>query len=72
MGEYAQIWLEVKQDTKNILPSFVVGEVPIRVGSPEAGSHKGLLRTFPTNGEHKSMGTSTYVKISKGRIAIIH
>ncbi len=43
----------------------VVGEVPIWVGSPAGGSHKGgSPRAFPTDGEHTSMGTSTYVKVS--------
>jgi hypothetical protein len=41
---------------------FVVGEVPIRVGSPDGGSHQGgSLRAFPTDGEHTSMGISTYL-----------
>ncbi len=45
--------------------NYVVGEVPIRVGFSEGGSHKsGMLRAFLTDGEHTSMGTSTYVKIS--------
>ncbi len=44
---------------------FVVGEVPIRVGSPDGGSHQGgSLRAFPTDGEHTSMGISTYLTIS--------
>jgi len=38
---------------------FVVGEVPIGVGSSEGGSHEGdSLREFATNGEHMSIGTS--------------
>ncbi len=44
---------------------FVLGEVPIREGSPEGGSHQGgSLRAFPTNGEHMSMGISMYLTIS--------
>jgi hypothetical protein len=42
---------------------YVVGEVPIHVGSPEGGSHNGgSARPFSTDGEHTSMGTFTYVK----------
>ncbi len=38
---------------------FVVGEVPIGVGSSEGGSHEGdSLREFATNGEYMSIGTS--------------
>ncbi len=45
--------------------NYVVREVPIRVGFPEGGSHKGgISRMFSTDGEHTSMGTSTYIKIS--------
>ncbi len=44
------------------VPYYVVGEVPIRVGSPERGSHEGnSLNVFPTDGEHMSMRTSMYV-----------
>ncbi len=35
------------------------------MGSPEGGSHEGSSpRAFLTDGEHTSMGTSTYLKIS--------
>jgi hypothetical protein len=45
------------------LAHFVVGEVPIQVGSPEGALHKGSsLRAFLTGGEHMSMGIFTYVK----------
>jgi hypothetical protein len=46
---------------------FVVREeVPIRVGSPQGGSHEGGSPSkFLTNGEHMSMGTSTYVVKNK-------
>jgi hypothetical protein len=47
------------------LAHFVVGEVPIQVGSPEGALHKGSsLRAFLTHGEHTSMGIFTFVKIS--------
>ncbi len=43
---------------------YIVGEVPIQVGSLEGGSHKGgSPRVFLIDGEHTSMRTS-YVKIS--------
>ncbi len=39
--------------------AFVVGEVPIGMGSSEGGSREGdSPRVFLTNGEHMSMGTS--------------
>ncbi len=51
--------------TRQLPTSYVVGEVPIRVGSPEGESHEGgSSRAFLTNQEHISMGTSTYVNIS--------
>jgi hypothetical protein len=36
---------------------FVVGQVPIGMGTLEGGSHEGgSPRVFPTNGEHMSWG----------------
>ncbi len=36
---------------------YVVGEVPIRVGSPEVGSHEGASpRVLWTDGEHMKYG----------------
>ncbi len=49
------------------LPYYVVGEVPIRVRSPEGGLHEGnSLSVFPTDGEHMSeygnLHVSSYIK----------
>ncbi len=55
-----QIWMFLSTGQQDLM---LWGRFPHKVGSPEGGLHEsGSLRVFPTDGEHTSMGTSTYLK----------